>query len=193
MQEVTHLFYQMVSLNYEIQKRKEAHLKISPDAIFAMAKNQFKLLLPQNNMSPFDYNRNKLFARQPIYVSPKLYLTIQKQHFQHLKFNESKNDVFALGLCILEAGLGKSVQSIYGVDQLEDKLLIGFLREFEVKFNSNPLVSSSLKKMLEIDEEFRIDFVSLKELIPSYDQIKSYFQKLERGEVKPEVAEVPLL
>lgn len=116
MQEVTHLFYQMVSLNYEFQKRKEAHLKISPETIFVLAKNQFKLLLPQNNMSPFDYNRNKLFARQPIYVSPKLYLAIQKQHFQHLKFNESKNDVFALGLCILEAGLGRSVQGIYGVD-----------------------------------------------------------------------------
>lgn len=109
MQDITHLFYQMVYLNYDFQKRKESHLKISPESIFVAEKSHFKLLLPQNTLNPFDYNKNRLFTRQPIYVSPKLYLAIQKQHFQNLKFNEAKNDVFALGLCILEAGLGKSV------------------------------------------------------------------------------------
>lgn len=33
--------------------------------------------------------------------------------------------------------------------------------------------------MLEIDEEYRIDFINLKELIPPYDQIINYFQKVE--------------
>lgn len=32
--------------------------------------------------------------------------------------------------------------------------------------------------MLEIEEEYRIDFVSLMELIPPYDQILSYFNKV---------------
>lgn len=78
---------------------------------------------------------------------------------------------------------------MFGVDSVEERLLKSLLEEFEFKFPSNPLVSSSLKKMLEVDEEFRIDFIGLKELIPPYEQIKSYFQKLERGEVKHEVAE----
>lgn len=51
--------------------------------------------------------------------------------------------------------------------------------KFEKKFQNNPLIVSSIKKMLEIDEEYWIDFINLKELIPPYDQIINYFQKVE--------------
>lgn len=37
--------------------------------------------------------------------------------------------------------------------------------------------------MLEIEEEYRVDFKTLKEIIPSYDTIKQYFNKLEKGEI----------
>ena len=43
-----------------------------------------------------------------------------------------------------------------------------YLIEFEENFEDNPLLFTSVRKMLEFDEEERADFVSLKEAMPDY-------------------------
>ena len=52
-------------------------------------------------------------------------------------------------------------------------------------------MASSLKKMLELEEEYRIDFVKLKSLIPPYEQVQHFFNKVEEGEAEIEEEPMP--
>ena len=89
--------------------KKTNHERISPETIFVEKENNFKLLKVNNELGALQNNRNLLFSRKKIYVSPIIYEAIQKSHFHQIKYSEPKNDIFALGLCILEAGIGKSI------------------------------------------------------------------------------------
>jgi len=76
----------------------------------------------------------------------------------------------------------KSIQGIYGIsDNFEPKVLDELLNEFEDRYQDNPLLFTSLRKMLEINEEERPDFINLKSALPEYDVIKDYLYKLENG------------
>lgn len=50
MQEITHLFYQMVIVGAEYQQKKTYHERICPETIFVEQKNAFKILKVDNQM-----------------------------------------------------------------------------------------------------------------------------------------------
>ena len=50
-----------------------------------------------------------------------------------------------------------------------------------MKFDDNPLFYSSVQKMLEIDEEERADFQSLKLAMPDYKEVCDFFYKAKHG------------
>lgn len=50
-----------------------------------------------------------------------------------------------------------------------------------MKFDDNPLFYSSVQKMLEIDEEERADFQSLKLAMPDYKDVCDFFYKAKHG------------
>lgn len=75
-----------------------------------------------------------------------------------------------------------SVQSIYEKEGTVDVgILEELLLELERKYPDNQLLFTSVRKMLEIDEDERPDFVALKSAMPEYEVVADYLYKLENG------------
>jgi len=53
-----------------------------------------------------------IIQKKPLYMCPELYKKLQGKD-KMIKYDPSKNDMYALGLSVLEAGNGQSVQDIY--------------------------------------------------------------------------------
>lgn len=190
MKELTHLLYDIINAGVHLQENNIKHNDICPSLIYLSKKENYKLLLNQKNKkNPERYQLEKMLRNQNYYLSPKLYIALKKRYLDNIKHNSIKSDMFSFGLVILEAGLLKSVRNIYDSSNINKNILDSYLKEFEEKYNNNPLLFSSLRKILEFDEEERPDFISLKEVIPDYDMIKEYFKKLENGELDDEILE----
>ena len=101
-----------------------------------------------------------------MYISPIIYENLRKNKLTGYTHNEVKSDAFSLGLVILEAALQKSVQKIYGQNGVEADELSKLLEELQYKHENNPLLYSSVQKLLEISEEERVDFLVLKTVMP---------------------------
>lgn len=182
MEELTHLMYQQVYSNAFLQERGIAHGDISPNTIFVSPKNEFKLAFRMNEMmTPERVQVDKAIKNEPLYLAPSFYEAVKQRTLDKLKHNQHKSDMFALGLTVLQAGLMKGVQDIYVGDRFDARKLEELLLEFETKYEDNPLLYTSVRKMCEINEEERPDFISLKSALPEYDVIKDYFQKVEAG------------
>lgn len=182
MEELTHLMYQQVYANAFLQERGIAHGDISPNTIFVSPKNEFKLAFRMNEMmTPERVQVDKAIKNEPLYLAPAFYEAVKQRTLDKLKHNQHKSDMFALGLTVLQAGLMKGVQDIYVGDRFDARKLEELLLEFETKYEDNPLLYTSVRKMCEINEDERPDFISLKSALPEYDVIKDYFQKVEAG------------
>jgi len=66
---------------------------------------------------------------------------------------------------------------LYKHDAIEENKLKKYLSEFEKIYKDNPLLYTSLGKMLLINEKNRPDFKKLKDILPDYAIIKEYFKK----------------
>lgn len=186
-EELTHLLYHQISANAYLQENSIPHGDVTPNTIFRTNKGEFKLAFRSNNMSRAEkVQLEKILKREPIYVSPALFSALKRRDLENIKHTRHKSDIYSLGLCILEAGLMHSVQSIYDNDQVNQGLVDNYLNEFEDKFEDNPLLFTSVRKMLENNEEDRADFVSLKEAMPDYEVICDYFYKVEHGLIDEE-------
>lgn len=60
------------------------------------------------------------------------------------------------------------------------------LSELEVRYDDNPLLYSSVQKMLELDEDERADFSGLKIAMPDYQEICDFFYKMKHGLLEEE-------
>lgn len=101
------------SLGY-LQKNKMIHGDVRPKfiAIFK-TRHLFKIMDRLSDpSSPVKVQLNWLKQEGDLYMSPLLFKFLRNgvKKFMH---NPYKSDVFSLGLCALEAGLGESVQGIY--------------------------------------------------------------------------------
>ena len=185
MKELTHLLYNITNAGVHLQENNIKHNDICPSLIYYTKNNNFKLLLNDKNVNnPERYQLEKMLRKDNFYLSPNLYIALKKRFLDNIKHKKVKSDIFAFGLVVLETGLLRSVRNIYDNSCINKKILESYLKEFEEKYDNNPLLYSSLRKILEFNEEERPDFISLKEVIPDYDMIKEYFKKLENGELE---------
>lgn len=187
-EELTHLLYHQISAHAYLQENSIPHGDVTPNTIFRTNKGEFKLAFRTNNMSrPEKVQLEKILKREPIYVSPALFSALKRRDLENIKHTRHKSDIYSLGLCILEAGLMHSIQGVYdNNDQINQGLVDNYLNEFEDKYEDNPLLFTSVRKMLENNEEDRADFVSLKEAMPDYEIICDYFYKVEHGLIDEE-------
>ena len=91
-------------------------------------------------------------------MSPHLYKLINTKGNNKLYFNRQKNDLFALGMSILSAGNGKSMNSCYvkGGDFNVNKLN-QFKDEFNMKYQANQELCQVVSDLVQIDESMRPD------------------------------------
>lgn len=187
MKELTHLLYDIINAGVHLQENNIKHQDICPSLIYLSKTENYKLLRNEKNRNnPERYQLEKMLRNKNYYLSPKLYIALKKRYLDNIKHNYIKSDIFSFGLVLLEAGLLKSIKNIYDSSSINKNILDNYLKEFEEKYDNNPLLFSSLRKILEFDEDERPDFISLKEVIPEYDMIKEYFKKLENGELDDE-------
>lgn len=109
-----------------------------------------------NDPSPEDRAQlNNLQSNKELFVSPELWAKIKgKKGFEYSK---DKNDYYALGLTLLNLGLGRSIQDVYQPDGgLNREKLNQYIGEFDAKYKSkDPALSGQLRSLLAEDEKSR--------------------------------------
>ena len=73
--------------------------------------------------------------------------------------NHHKNDVFCMGLSILELGLLRSVDNVITSDNFLDRgRLKKYISQFKKEYNFNPFLTKVVEYMLEIEPSRRPTF-----------------------------------
>ena len=189
--DLTHFLYHQVTANAHLQDNNLNHGDIYPGSIFLTDKEDYKLAFRLNQkFSNEKLQMERIMRNEPLYQSPAIYTALKKRNFSNIIHNKTKSDVFSLGLCMLEAGLLRSIQSIYNKgDEIDEHMLNIYMDEFEMKYEDNPLLFSSVRKMCEMDESERPTFTDLKMALPDYAEICDYFYKVEHGLINEEEEE----
>ena len=186
MEEMTHLFYNTVLAGKKLQENGKTHGDISPFCIFHNNEGKFKLApYPIESATPLKIQQEKNMKGQPLYLSPQMLFAVKKRK-PKAQCDPYKSDMFSLGLVLLEAGLLKPIGNIYSGSTINETALKQHVSEFEAIYCDNPLLFSSLQRMLELNEEDRADFIGLNTVIPPYKEICEYFYNLQHGLVNPD-------
>jgi len=194
--EVTYLLYNTLSAVGYLYEKGLDHQDISPDCILVVPKVmedkknlknkesdnipelRFKIAFKLRNTIPAPHHYSRDIAdRGRIYISPTVYSQLRK-NLEKPIYNAEKNDVFALGLSILEAslhGIGTNLdpQNIYGDYDIDEYLLESMLNAVEKEYSTNKLFTSTLRQMLTISESDRPSFSSIINAIPSYNVVSA--------------------
>ena len=180
-EEMTHLFYNILDAGKKLQEKGKTHGDISPFSIFHTNEGKFKLApYPEEHMTPLKIQQQKSIKGEPMYVSSQMLFAAKKRKTK-ADLDPYKSDIFSLGLVLLEAGLLKNVSNIYAGSTINETVLDQYVGEFEGQYCDNPLLFSSLQRMLELKEDDRADFVGLDSVIPPYPEICQYFYDLQHG------------
>ena len=94
-------------------------------------------------------------------MSPELLKSIQSKESRSLKnINRFKNDVFCLGLTIMELGLLKSLTKVITKDKIFDFTQLNqYYEEFKKEYKNNKLLVALVKAMTEINSQERPSFI----------------------------------
>lgn len=191
--QITHLLYQLLTAQMDYQKKGIIHGDLQPIYIAWDAKKQEAKII-ENAVEDVDWvkqiqiQKNRVVAKQPLYQSDLMHTSI-KQGKLKFTYDPKKEEAFALGLIILEAGLGKSIQGIYPQDS--DRLSRERLGELQGQFSKlfeadNTLLVSSVNSLLILDEEERPTADVILESVPAYEDVASFLKMIDEGKITPE-------
>ena len=114
-------------------------------------------------------------GKNQLYLSPEMYKKIQGKD-NSSKYDPFKNDVYALGLSILEVGNGKSIKDIYNTNGTVDQAkLDAHVNTFSQKYKGeylNSLVRTSLAK----DQSSRLTSGELSGKLGSWKETRVFSQ-----------------
>ena len=149
-----------------LQKEKNiAHRDIKPENILIFENNIYKLCdFGEAKISPNLKRENSLRGTE-IYMSPLLYNGL-KNNIKKIQHNIYKSDVFSLGYCFLYAA-SLNFNIIYAIRDLKfqglvEKMLFKFMK---IRYSKDFI--QIISKMITINEDERIDFVDLEEILNS--------------------------
>lgn len=132
-----------------LHQEKITHSDIRPQYIgFDYATGNTEILDRLADPSPLEkIQTTNIVNKKNLYMSPELYKKLQGKD-KMIKYDPAKNDVYGLGLSILEAGNGQSVQDIYNANgSINQANLDRHLQTFKTRYPGGYLsnfVSSSL-------------------------------------------------
>ena len=157
--ELYQIIYQLVKTLSLMQKNKVSHRDVKPQNVLVM-KGVYKIcdfgearVIDGNGMLVQHVRGSQL------YMSPILFYAYNHNISQVLH-NSYKSDVFSLGMCVLLAA-SLSGYILYDIRELLDIKAISNLINNKLKnLYSNNLINLILK-MLQIDENLRMDFIQL--------------------------------
>lgn len=170
--DVAHIAYQMLTVFNRLHSQDLVHGDIRPQLIgYDKAQNYYDLLDRLYDMSPIEKcQSNNIVTNKDLYLSPDLYRKLRGKD-KKIIYSAEKNDIFALGLILVQIGTGRSVQNIYlpGGDISRDDLQ-KHVMYFDFKFEQTCLFLSELvKEMLSMKDERRHGAATLLEELPSHE------------------------
>lgn len=179
-EEITHLFYHVVSGLGHMQKLGISHGKFSP-AFVASTSTGGYAVMEDPTQEPFESyygSPSKLgSSSKDIYLSPQAYRALYQGYgVDSGMFTAAKTDVFSAGMVILEAGLCQKVDQVYRENGVFDFCsLDNLFTEFMNRYEGNNVVVTTVQSMLSPQEYDRPDFIEILEKIPSYEKVLEYF------------------
>ena len=177
-EEIVNFFYQMISANSYLQRKGQYHGNIQPLNIAYDKSTMLSKLIDTTEATGPEMQKKMLDKGLPIYQSPLTYFHLSLNNINIIP-DPVKEDVFALGLTLLEIGNQQSVQDIYNKKTLKvdykvlDKHIAQFLKRYGYIFEK---FSVYIEKMFELSENKRIDFIELEKNLIPYEDIKKVFR-----------------
>ena len=151
------------ALAYLQKERNIAHRDIKPENILIFKNNIYKLCDFGEAKISQNLKRENSLRGTEIYMSPALYNGL-KNNFKKVQHNIYKSDVFSLGYCLIYAA-SLNFNIIYTIRELKfqglvEKMLFKFMKS---RYSKDFI--QTISKMITINEDERIDFVDLEEIL----------------------------
>ena len=134
------------------------HGDIRPLTIGLSKDNQVQILDRLNNPAPVEQVQNKnIVEKKDLFICPELYRKLQGKD-KNAKVDLQKNDLYALGLSLLQSGTGDKVQNIYKPDgEVDQNALNNHLEKFDKQHAAqNPHLSKFVHNVLSPNQDERL-------------------------------------
>lgn len=181
-EELTYLLYGGVFGLTLLEEDGVCHGKLNPNWMMVTKSGYSVVEDPADDKIPF---HREAVGPLNLYLSPRAYA---ESFHQIIKpFDRHKDDVWALGLIILQCGLLKNIKNIYSADspELDFRIVNAYLQEFERIYDGNTLLISGVRKMLEFNESDRPYASEVKARLPDIQSIQSHFEENKQLKLPP--------
>jgi len=141
------------------KKNKIAHRDIKPQNVLVFNDNLYKIAdFGEAKVLKSSKQQNTLRGTE-LYMSPLLFngLKVNRNDVNH---NPYKSDVFSLSFCLIYAAC-LSYNPLYDLRKIFDTKTVNFILVRYLNGKYSGLFINLLSKMLEINEEARLDFIDL--------------------------------
>lgn len=183
--ELTHMLYNMVEAGAHLQRNGVAHGNFQPQNIGVVNPKHYKLMDDFGDLSLNNQKQESLISNnRSHFTSPEKYRAVKTMK-PGGQINPYKNDVFGLGLTMVELANTKQTKDIYRADgTLNNQALNQHLDSFNKKYRpyNNNLLLSTMDSMTDPSNVDRPDFIHIQKKLPEYTNVKSF---LEQGESRP--------
>ena len=142
-----------------LHRKFEFHARLQPLEIGFTSDGQSKLWAIDLVKTEKEYKtvqKNLMINKKRVYQSPSVFNALKKNSLK-FELDMAKEDSFALGLILLEAGTGIDSQGVYHrKKKLDEGELAYMLNEFERNHNSDPQLVQNVKQLCETDADVRL-------------------------------------
>lgn len=177
--------YQVLKALHNIRSKGKFHCQLSMSNILIdKPSHKCKLVLPTEGNENLETCKAFHFERvvslqsehDSIYLSPLMFNCLKEKSLRFI-FIPEKEELFQLGLILLECVLNKKLNVISSSkDCFDQQLLNNLIFEMNLKLEKrNRLLSSLISELLEIKEDARCDLEFLFSNLPDHEKIKQAY------------------
>ncbi len=188
--ELTHILYQQIAANNYLQSKDQHHGDIQPlNVAYDKTTMGSQLIDMSEDATSLNQSKqvqkNRVVAGHPLYQSPVTYSNLKKGNLNYT-VDPNKEDVYALGLSLLEVGNGKSIQNIYNANtkEVDQQALKNHVDEFKRRHGTeNTLLTTTVETMVHPDEAQRPNFRDLENKLPPYATVQQFLKDRQENKV----------
>ena len=164
--ELINIIKQLSSSLSFLQNNNISHRDIKPQNVLVFPNHHYKIAdFGEAKKITYQNIRNTLRGTQ-IYMSPLLFNGLKNNKID-IKHNLFKSDLYSLGLCLLYSSTF-NFGNLYEIRKINDRNALKIFLEDNLKEKYSDNFINLLIKMLEINENDRIDFIELKKIMDNW-------------------------